>query len=244
MSKVLKLAVNGNDCSSLASYVAVEGDLSIAVRRLYPADPNDQATEYAPSNVVAWLIEHNCPVTADDLRWALLSQNKPAIAYCLKHVIPDDDCFYAAAIVGMFSLLLPYTKYETVEDSYDNPNLIKGHLMNAVTAGRVDKVTQLCSLPNYQFASTPFTMAICTENVEMIKIMLSYSHKMKESYLVEADNAENEEVFNLIGNAYINAHPNVEQLCQDVIGLFGEENKMMKMIHTHFQPTDCQFMTN
>ena len=188
MSKILKLAINGNDCSSLSSYIPVEGDLAIAVRRLYPSTQDE---EYSPSKVVAWLIEHNCPVSTEDLRWSLLSKNKAAIAYCLKHVIPDGDCFYAATIVGMFSLLLPYTKYETVEDSYVDPRLIKGHLMEAVTAGRVDKVAQLCSLPDYKFASTPFTMSIFNGNVDMIKIMLSYPHKMKKSYLVDADNAGN-----------------------------------------------------
>lgn len=93
-AKILKTAVDSNDCSSLTSYVPVEGDLAIAVRRLYPDGQNDK---YLTSNVVAWLIEHNCPVNANDHRRSLLSQSKPAIAYCLKHVIPDDDCFYTAA---------------------------------------------------------------------------------------------------------------------------------------------------
>jgi len=241
MAKSFKIAVNGNNCSFLSLYTPVEGDLSIAVKRLYPSDQDEQ---YTPSNVVTWLIDHNCPVTVDDLRWSLLAKNGLAIAYCLKHIIPDKTCFYAASIVGMFSLLLPYTKYETVEDSYDDPFLIKGHLMNAVTTGRVDKVVQLCSLPNYQFASTPFKMAICNENIDMIKIMLSRPHKMKRAYLVDANDAENQNVFDLVANAYIDTYTDNEQLRQVVVDLFGEDHKMLKMIHNRFQPTDCCFMSN
>jgi len=147
-------------------------------------------------------------------------------------------------IVGMFSLLLPYTKYETVEDGYINPLFIKGHLMNAITAGRTDKVAQLCSMPNYKFSSTPFTMAICNENVDMIKIMLFYPHKMKDSFLVAADNAENEEVFTTVAEAYIDASSDMVQLCENIINLFGKESKMMKLIYKRFRPTDCEFMTN